>query len=465
MMAVSGGNSYDLIVIGSGPGGYTAAIRASQLGMKTAIVERSELGGICLNWGCIPTKALLRSAEIYHLMRRASEFGLTATETGYDWGRVIKRSRDVADRMSKGVAFLMKKNGIDFLVGRGVLGERPGEVLVDGQAVAAKNIMIAAGGRSRPLPGVPFDGERIISSREAMVLPERPERILIIGAGAIGVEFAYFYSAFGTKVTLVEMLDRLLPVEDDEIAKELERSFSKKGIAIRTGTKVASLAREGKIVRAVLSGPKGEEQVEADVVLVAVGVAGNVEDLGLEQAKVHHEKGMIRVDAHMRTNVPGITAIGDIVGPPLLAHVASTEGIVAVEGIAGHDRPGMDYRRVPGCTYCQPQVASIGLTERAARERGYAIKVGRFPLRASGKAVAAGESEGFAKVIVGDPYGEILGIHLIGMEATEVIAEASLAMTTESTAATILETIHAHPTVAEVILEATANALGSSINF
>lgn len=328
----------------------------------------------------------------------------------------------------------------------------------------AKNVMIAAGGRPRPLPGVPFDGERIISSREAMTLSERPERMLIVGAGAIGVEFAYFYSSFGTKVTLVEMLDHLLPVEDEEVAKELERSFSKKGIAIRTATKVSSLTRDGEIVRAVLNGAKGEEKIEADVALVAIGVAGNVEDLGLEQAKVHHEKGVVRVDAHMRTNVPGITAIGDIVGPPLLAHVASTEGIVAVEGIAGHDRPGMDYRRVPGCTYCHPQVASIGLTERAARERGYAIKVGRFPIRASGKAVAAGETEGFAKVIVGDPYGEILGIHVIGIEATEIIAEASLAMTMEATAATILETIHAHPTVAEVILEATANALGAAIN-
>lgn len=463
-MAASGGNLYDLIVIGSGPGGYTAAIRASQLGMKTAIVERSELGGVCLNWGCIPTKALLRSAEIYHLMRRASEFGLTAPSVGHDWGRVIKRSRDVADRMSKGVAFLMKKNGIDILAGGGKLGEKVGEVLRDGEPFRAKNVMIAAGGRPRPLPGVPYDGERIISSREAMILPELPQRVLIVGGGAIGVEFAYFYSSFGAKVTIVEMLEHLLPIEDDEVGKELEKSLSKKGIAIKTATKVESLKRDGKVVRAVLKVPNGTEPIEADVALVAVGVAGNVEELGLESAKVHNEKGVIRVDAYMRTNVPGITAIGDIVGPPLLAHVASSEGIVAVEKIAGHDRPGMDYRRVPGCTYCQPQVASVGLTERAARERGYAIKVGRFPLRASGKAVAAGETEGFAKVIVGDPYGEILGVHMIGIEATEVIAEASLAISTEATAEAILETIHAHPTVAEAILEATANALGAAIN-
>jgi dihydrolipoamide dehydrogenase len=463
-MTAAGGKSYDLVVIGSGPGGYTAAIRASQLGMKAAIVEAAELGGVCLNWGCIPTKALLRSAELYQLMRRASEFGLAAADPGYDWGRVIKRSRDIADRMNKGVSFLMKKNGIDVLVGRGRLADAKGKIFVNEEPVAAKQVMIATGGRPRPMPGAAFDGERIITSREAMSLPERPERLLIVGAGAIGVEFAYFYATFGTKVTLVEMLGRLLPLEDDEISKELERSFAKKGIVIRTGTKVTALKRDGKLVRAVLSGPNGEEKIEADVALVAIGVMGNVEDVGLELANVYHEKGMIRVDARMRTNVPGITAIGDVVGPPLLAHVASAEGIVAVETLSGRERPGMDYRKVPGCTYCQPQVASIGLTERAARERGYPFKVGRFPLRASGKAVAAGETEGFAKVIVGDPYGEILGIHLIGTEATEVIAEASLALSSEATARTVLETIHAHPTIAEAILEATANALGESIN-
>ncbi len=463
-MAAESRNSYDLIVMGSGPGGYTAAIRAAQLGMKTAIVEAAELGGVCLNWGCIPTKALLRSAELYQLMRRAGDFGLIAGEPSYDWASVIRRSRDVADRMNKGVAFLMKKNGIDVHAGRGRLGGAAGKVLVGDSELSAKHVMLATGGRPRGIPGVTIDNERIVTAREAMILPERPDRILIVGAGAIGVEFAYFYASFGARVTLVEMLDRILPIEDEEISKELTRSFSKKGIEIRTSTKVSALTRDGKVVRAVLAGPKGEETVEADIALVAIGVQGNVEDLGLEDAKVHHERGFIKVDAQMRTTTPGIVAIGDVVGPPLLAHVASTEGIVAVEAMGGRERAGMDYRKIPGCTYCQPQVASIGLTERAARERGYEIKVGRFPMRASGKAVAAGETEGLAKVIVGSQYGEILGIHLIGAEATEVIAEASLAMASEATAATILDTIHAHPTIAEAIMEATANALGESIN-
>lgn len=463
-MAAQGAKSYDLVVIGSGPGGYTAAIRASQLGMKTAIVEQAELGGICLNWGCIPTKALLKSAELYETMRKASEYGLSAGEVGFDFGKVIQRSRGVADRMNKGVAFLMKKNAIDVLTGRGRLGNRQGSVVVGEEEIAAKHIMVATGARPRGIPGVAFDGERIITSREAMILPERPERMLIVGAGAIGVEFAYFYASFGTRVTIVEMLDHLLPIEDEEIGKELERSFSKKGIAIRTKTKVASLVRDGKSVRATIAGPKGEETVEADVALVAIGVQGNVEEIGLERAGVHHEKGAIKVDAHMRTTAPGIVAIGDIVGPPLLAHVASTEGIVAVETLAGHDRPGIDYRKVPGCTYCHPQVASVGLTEKAARERGYEIKVGRFPFRAAGKAVAAGDTEGFTKVIVDAAYGGILGVHMIGPEVTELIAEASLAVASEATAQTILDTIHAHPTLAEAMLEATANALGESIN-
>jgi dihydrolipoamide dehydrogenase len=463
-MTAETGVTYDLVVIGSGPGGYTAAIRASQLGMKTAIVEAAELGGICLNWGCIPTKALLRSAEIYTLMRHAAEYGLIAGETGFDWSKVIARSRDIAARMNKGVAFLMKKNGIDVVGGRGRLGEGPGTVEVNGATIGARNIMIATGGRPRMIPGIVPDGERIITSREALVLPERPERIVIVGAGAIGVEFAYFFACFGTKVTLVEMLPQLLPIEDEEIAKELTRSFSKKGIASKVNTKVASLVRDGKIVRAVLNGPSGEETIEADMALIAIGVTGNVEEIGLERAKVHHEKGFIQVDAHMRTTAPGIVAIGDVVGPPLLAHVASAEGIVAVETIAGHARPGMDYRKVPGCTYCHPQVASVGLTEKAARERGYDVKVGKFPVRAIGKAVALGETDGLTKVVIDARYGEVLGIHMIGAEATEVIAEASLALSCEATADTIMSAIHAHPTMAEGILEATANALGESIN-
>lgn len=456
--------SYDLIVIGSGPGGYTAAIRASQLGMKVAIVEAESLGGICLNWGCIPTKALLKSAELYRQMRHASNYGLSSSEVGFDWSKVIRRSRTIASRMNKGVAFLMKHHGIEVLEGRGRLTDRPGRLLVGEEPFDAKGIMVATGGRPRAIPGAPFDGERIITSREAMALPERPERMLIVGAGAIGVEFADFYSSFGTHVTLVEMLPRLLPIEDEEISKELERAFKKKKIAIQTSTKVDDLRREGDLVRATLSTPKGEQPIEADIALVAIGVQGNVEGIGLEEAGVHHEKGAIKVDAQMRTSANGVVAIGDVVGPPLLAHVAAAEGIVAVEAMRDSNRAGIDYQKIPGCTYCQPQVASIGLTEQAATERGYAFKVGKFPLRACGKAVAAGETDGFAKVLVNEEHGEILGVHMIGMEATEVIAEASLAMSAEVTANTILETVHAHPTVAEAILEATANALGESIN-
>jgi dihydrolipoamide dehydrogenase len=467
-MAASNGPSnaknYDLVVIGSGPGGYSAAIRATQLGMKTAIVEQAELGGVCLNWGCIPTKALLRSAEIYSLMRHAADFGLSAGEPSYDFAKVIQRSRGVADRMNKGVAFLMKKNKIDVFPYRGRLGDQERTVVAGDETIGASKVMIATGARPRSLPGIAPDGERIITSREAMTLPERPERMLVIGAGAIGVEFAYFYATFGTKVTLVEMLPHLLPIEDEEISKELERSFTKRGITWRTATKVGTLARDGKVVRATLTGPKGDETVEADVALMAIGVQGNVEDLGLEKARVDHERGFIHVDAKMRTSNPDIVAIGDVVGPPLLAHVATSEGIVAVETLAGKDRPGLNYNKIPGCTYCQPQVASIGLSEKAAIERGYEVKVGRFPMRASGRAVAAGETDGLAKVVIDAKYGEVLGVHLIGPEVTEVIAEASMALAAEATAETIVATIHAHPTIAEVVLEATENALGHAIN-
>jgi len=463
-MAVENQKSYDLVVIGSGPGGYTAAIRASQLGMKTAIVEKAELGGVCLNWGCIPTKALLRSAEILSLMRRASEFGLSAGDPSFDFARIIRRSRDVADRMSKGVAFLMKKNRVEIIPAQGRLGTQAGTVLAGDQMISARKVMIATGARPRSFPGLVPDGEQIITSREAMALPALPPRMLIIGAGAIGVEFAYFYSTLGTKVTLVEMLPHLLPIEDEEISKELERSFTKKGIGWRTSTKVGALECDGAVVRAKLSGPKGDEEIEAEIALVAIGVQGNVEGIGLEGAGVHFERGFIQVDAKMRTSNPDIVAIGDVVGPPLLAHVASAEGIVAVETLAGKERPGLNYSKIPGCTYCQPQVASVGLTEKAAVERGYEIKVGRFPMRACGRAVAAGETDGLAKVVIDAKYGEVLGIHLIGPEVTEVIAEASIALASEATAETIIEAIHAHPTIAEVILEATENALGHAIN-
>ncbi len=458
---------YDVAIIGGGPGGYVAAIRAAQLGMKTVIIEKERLGGICLNWGCIPTKALLRSAEILDTIKQGKKFGITVSDIIVDFPKVIDRSRGVADRLSKGVQFLMKKNGIDYFSGRAVLRdehtikiESPEPV----QPITARYIIIATGGRPQVFPGLEIDGERVIGSRQALAMEKPPQSMMIIGAGAIGVEFAYFYSRFGTKIFLVEMRDRILPVEDEEISRELEKSFKKAGIRILTGTKVTKIDRLKTKVKVHVSSDKGEEILDSEYALVAVGVTGNIEDLGLEKLGVETDRGAIRIDEFCRTTVPGIYAIGDVTGPPWLAHVASAQGHVAVEHAAGHDPVPLDYDNIPGCTYCQPQVASLGMTEAEAREKGRDIKVGRFQFRASGKSLAMGESTGFVKIIFDSQYGELLGCHIIGPEATELIAELGVAKALETTWAEIAMTVHAHPTLSEAVMEAALDAFGQAIH-
>jgi dihydrolipoamide dehydrogenase len=455
--------AYDVVVLGGGPGGYVAAIRAAQLGMKAAVVEKDNLGGICLNWGCIPTKALLKNAEYAWLARKeGDEWGLHFDNLRIDFARVIQRSRDVSSRIVKGVEFLMKKNKIDVLKGRGRIVAKDkveyGKEKPEG-AVQFKNLVLATGGRPRPFPGVPFDGKRVISYFEAMVPKELPKRLVIIGGGAIGCEFAYFYNAFGTEVTLIELLDSLLPNEDKEVTKELQKSFKRIGIKVMTGVK-AGLEVTAKGVRVAA----GEGTVEADQCLVAIGIQGNVEDLGLEELKVATEKGFIRTDDRDRTSVPHIRAIGDVNGKVLLAHVASHQGVIACEDIAGVARHGVDYDAIPSCTYCQPQVASVGWTEEKCKAKGVEYKVGRYPFRPHGKAVATGETEGFVKLLFGAKYGELLGAHILGHEATEMIAEACAAKTSEATMASLAETMHAHPTMAEAFHEATLDALGRAIH-
>lgn len=457
----------DIAIIGGGPGGYVAAIRAAQLGFSTAVIERDKLGGICLNWGCIPTKALLKNAEIYTHFKHAAEWGIQYDNLQFDFPKIIKRSRDVALRNSKGVEYLFKKNAIEYIAGFGKLaGKNRIEVgLPDKttQVINAKHIIIATGARPKSLPGVKIDGKYIISSTEAMTLPALPKSMIIIGAGAIGIEFAYFYNAFGTSVTLVEMMPSILPVEDREISKLLESSFRKAGITIHTETKVEKVS-VSKGVDVTVRGKDGKKNLHADIALMAIGVQGNVEDMGLEELGVKLEKGAIAVGDFGSTGVDGIYAIGDVAGPPWLAHVASREGIVCVEHIAGkHPRP-IDYGNIPGCTYCQPQVASIGLTEEAAVAEGYELKIGRFPFSASGKARAIGETEGLVKLIFDAKYGELLGAHILGAEATEMIAELGVARTLETTAAGIAGTIHAHPTLSEAIMEAAENAYGHAIH-
>lgn len=459
----------DVVVVGGGPGGYVAAIRAAQLGMRVMVVERDALGGICLNWGCIPTKALLRNAELLHLMQRGAEFGLHYDNLRVDFAQVIGRSRQVAGRLAQGVAFLMRKNKIQVVKGRGQLAG-PGVVQVsDAQEAAvatlqAPHIILATGARPRALPGVPFDQTRVLSSTEAMLLQEVPEALVIIGAGAIGVEFAYFYNTFGSKVTLIEMLPQILPVEDTEISTLLHKSLEKQGIDILVGSRVEQAQVTAQGVQVQVSTPQGPRTVQGSKMLVAIGVQGNIEQLGLETAGVRSERGFIPVDAHGRTNVPGIYAIGDVNGPPCLAHVASAEGIATVEAIAGLDHPGVNRQNIPGCTYCQPQVASVGLTEQAARQAGHTIRVGRFPFQASGKALAVGESEGMVKVIFDADSDELLGAHILGAEATDLIAEVSIARTLETTHYEILKTVHAHPTLSEAIMEAVGNAYGEAIH-
>jgi len=458
---------FDLVIIGSGPGGYVAAIRAAQLGLKTAVVERDKIGGVCLNWGCIPTKALLRSAEVYHHAKNAGEFGINYSDVSFDFSKIIKRSRDVALRNSKGVEYLFKKNKVELISGLGKIVKKGTiEISREGKAVEtieAPNIIVATGARPRSLPNIIFDGKKIITSTEAMTPSQLPSSLAIIGAGAIGVEFAYFYNAFGTKVTLIEMMPNILPIEDVEISKLLESNFKKSGIEILTQAKVENVT-PGEKTTVTVSMKDGKKEITADVVLVAVGVQGNVENIGLESAGVEIERGWIKVDDFGRTNIPGIYAIGDVAGPPWLAHVASKEGVVCVEAIAGKNPQPIDWDNIPGCTYCQPQVASIGLTEEKAIANGYTINVGRFPFTASGKARAIGETDGLVKLIFDMKYGELLGAHILGADATEMIAELGVAKALGTTPDGIINTIHAHPTLSEAVMEAAENAVGQAIH-
>jgi dihydrolipoamide dehydrogenase len=460
--------AYDVIVLGSGPGGYPAAIRASQLGKKVAIIEKESLGGVCLNWGCIPTKALLKSAQVYDYAKHAADYGINIGEVTTNFEGVIKRSRGVADKMSKGVQFLMKKNKIDVIMGFGKL-VAPGKIEVtaaDGskQMQEAKNIIIATGGRVRELPSMPIDDVKIVGYRKAMVLPSQPKSMIVCGSGAIGSEFAYFYNSMGTKVTIVEFMPRIVPVEDEDISKELEKQFKRQGISIMTNSEVLSVDTSGEGVKAKVKTATGEVTLEADILLSAVGVLANIENIGLEALGIKTEKGKIIVDANGQTNVPGIYAIGDCTPGQALAHVASKEGINAAEHLSGHHPEPIDYNNIPGCTYCTPEIASVGYTEKAAKDAGYEVKVGKFPFMASGKASAAGATEGFVKVIYDAKYGEFLGCHMIGMNVTENIAEAVAARKLETTGHEILNTVHPHPTMSEGVKEATAAAYGEAID-
>jgi len=466
--------AYDLVVIGSGPGGYPAAIRASQLGFKVAIIEKELLGGICLNWGCIPTKALLKSAQVNEYLKHSVDYGINSTGSA-DFGAVIKRSRGVADKMSKGVTFLMKKNKIDVIMGYGkVKGKGQTEVTAaDGskQIIESKFIVIATGGRSRELPNLKQDGQKVIGYREAMSLTTQPKSIIIVGSGAIGVEFAYVYNSMGTKVTIVEFLPRIVPVEDEDISKELEKQYKKQGIEIMTNSSVESLDTTGEGVKALVKKQDGTTvTLEADIVLSAVGVVANIENIGLEETGIKTEKGKIVVDKYQQTSLQGVYAIGDCSPGQALAHVASKEGINAAEHMAymekkiHHAPEAIDYNNVPGCTYCTPEISSVGYTEKAAKDAGYEIKVGKFPFIASGKAVAAGATEGFVKVIFDAKYGEFLGCHMIGNNVTDLIAEAVVARKLETTSHEILNAIHPHPTMSEGLKEAVAAAYGEAID-
>lgn len=461
---------YDLLVIGSGPGGYVAAIRASQLGMKVGVIERSELGGVCLNWGCIPTKSLLKSAQVFEYLNHAADYGVTIEGTAKaDFGAMVGRSRGVADGMSKGIQFLFKKNKIEVIQGTGKLTkDRKVEVTKeDGktEVFEASHILLATGARSRQLPNLPQDGEKIIGYRKALTLEKQPVSMVVVGSGAIGSEFAYFYSAIGTKVTLVEYLDNIVPLEDDEVSKQLARSFKKAGIDVRISSEVTSVDTSGKKVKVTVKDKKGKEEIiEAEIVLSAVGITPNIEGLGLEEAGVAVENGRVKVDAFYRTSVEGVYAIGDIVPGQALAHVASAEGIICVEKIAGHHPEPLNYNNIPGCTYTNPEVASVGYTEKAAKEAGYELKIGKFPFSASGKASAAGHKDGFVKLIFDAKYGELLGAHLIGANVTEMIAELVTARKLETTGQELIKAVHPHPTMSEAIMEAAAAAYGEVIH-
>jgi len=458
---------YDLIVVGSGPGGYVAAIRASQLGMKVGVVERAELGGICLNWGCIPTKALLKSANVFEYIQHAQDYGINIKEAAVDFTGIVNRSRNVAGAMSKGIQFLFKKNKIEVINGFGKLkAGKKVEVEQDGKKTdyTANHIIVATGARSKELPTMPIDGKKIIGYRQAMTLAERPKKMIVVGSGAIGAEFAYFYNTIGTDVTLIEFLPTIVPVEDEDVSKQLARSFKKAGISIMTSAEVTAVDIQGKGCKVTVKSKKGEEIIDCDVVLSAVGVTTNIEGIGLEDVGIATDKGKVIVDDYYQTNIPGIYAIGDIVHGPALAHVASAEGITCVEKIAGQSPDPIDYKNIPGCTYCSPEVASVGYTEKAAIEAGYEIKVGKFPFSASGKAKAAGVPDGFVKVIFDAKYGEWLGAHMIGANVTEMIAEVVAARRLETTGHEIIKTIHPHPTMSEAVMEATAAAYGEVIH-
>jgi dihydrolipoamide dehydrogenase len=460
--------NYDIIVIGSGPGGYVAAIRAAQLGFKVAVVEKAELGGICLNWGCIPTKALLKSASVFQYFQHAAEYGIAAGDVKADFTAMIKHSRDVADQMSKGVQFLLKKNKIEHINGFGKV--KPGkivEVTDESGKVSVyetNHIILATGARSKELPTLKQDGKKIIGYREAMSLPGQPKSMVVVGSGAIGSEFAYFYHSIGTKVTLVELLPNIVPFEDEEVSKTLERSFKKAGMKVMTGSTVEKVDTSGDACKVTIKTKKGEEIIEADIVLSAIGVSTNIEGIGLEETGIVTEKGKVVVDDYYKTNIPGYYAIGDIVRGPSLAHVASHEGIICVEKISDKPVEPLDYGNIPSCTYTHPEIASVGMTEASAKEAGYETKVGKFPFTASGKASAAGAREGFIKVIFDAKYGEWLGAHMIGENVTELIAEVVVSRKLETTGKEIIEAVHPHPTMSEAIMEAVAQAYGECIH-
>ena len=458
---------YDIVIIGSGPGGYVTAIRASQLGLKTAIIEKESLGGVCLNWGCIPTKALLKSAQVFNYLKHANDYGLKITEFDKDFDAVVNRSRDVAKGMSKGVQFLMKKNKIEVFTGHGKVMEGK-KVSVNfnnkTEEIKGKNIIIATGARSRELPSMPQDGKKILGYREAMTLKKQPKKMIVVGSGAIGTEFAFFYNAMGTEVIIVEYLSRIVPLEDEEVSKQLEKSFKKSGIKIMTNSEVTKVDTTGKGVKATVKTSNGEETLSADIVLSAAGIKSNIENLGLEELGIAVDRDKIMVNDFYETNLPGYYAIGDVTSGQALAHVASAEGILCVEKIAGHNVEPIDYGNIPGCTYCNPEIASVGLTEAQAKEKGLDIKIGKFPFSASGKAQAGGTSEGFVKVIFDAKYGEWLGCHMIGAGVTDMIAEAVLGRKLETTGHEVLKAVHPHPTMSEAVMEAVADAYDEVIH-
>lgn len=461
--------NYDLIIIGSGPGGYVAAIRASQLGLKVAVVEKAELGGICLNWGCIPTKSLLKSAQVYEYIKHAGDYGIRLPDKGRpDLTKMVERSREVAQGMSKGVQFLFKKNKIDHVSGTGYLKDKQTVVIKDADQketeVKAKHIIIATGARSRELPNLKQDGRKIIGYREAMTLKKLPEKLVVVGSGAIGSEFAYLYNTMGSRVTLVEFMPNVLPLEDEEVSRQMERSFKRAGMEVMTSSTVESVINNGKQTEVTIKTSKGIEKRNADIVLSAVGITPNIENIGIENIGIEMDGGKIKVDTFYRTNIKGVYAIGDVIPGPALAHAASAEGIVCVEKLAGKDPQPLNYQNIAGCTYTMPEVASVGYTEKAAKEAGYEIKVGKFPFTASGKASAAGHRDGFVKLIFDARYGELLGAHMVGNNVTEMIAEAVVARNLESTGQEIIKSVHPHPTMSEAIMEAAAAAYGEVIH-